>query len=415
MAQREAAPGPGSATRSGAAPDTRSGAHPNTRQMLLYGLGPIALLAAFVVLFLAYGPLGLFQTAFPPVEELTVDRATLREGEVVVTITNGGPQPVTVAQVLVDDAYWQHTITPDRTIPRLGKARITIPYPWVEGEPLEIKLLTSTGLTIAHAIEVAVETPRADARYVMTFAMLGLYVGVVPIAVGLLWFPFLRRIGRRWMNFFLSLTGGLLVFLGVDALEEALNLRGQVPGAFQGTGLVAMGVIGTILALTVLTRRTTRGAADDAKARMVLAFLIAFGIGLHNLGEGLAIGASYAAGKVALGTFLVLGFMIHNTTEGLGIIAPISRERPGLGTFALLGALAGLPTIPGAWLGGFVYSPVFATLFLAIGAGAIFQVVYELARLQVRAAGDELMTALNFAGFIAGLLIMYVTGLFVAA
>ncbi len=410
MAQREAKAGAQPVTRR----EAQQSARPGIGRMLLFGLGPVALLAIFVVLFLAYGPLGVFQTAFPPVEELTIDRATLSEGEVVLAITNGGPQPVTVAQVLVNDAYWQHTITPERTIPRLGKARIAIPYPWVEAEPIEIKLMTSTGVTIKHEIAVPVETPHPDARYLMTFTMLGLYVGVVPIAVGLLWFPFLRRIGRQWMNFFLSLTGGLLVFLGVDALEEALNLRGRVPGAFQGTGLVTIGVIGTILALTVLTRRTTRGAGDETRTRMVLAFLIALGIGLHNLGEGLAIGASYAAGKVALGTFLVLGFMIHNTTEGLGIIAPIARERPSLGTFALLGALAGAPTIVGAWLGGFVYSPIFATLFLAIGAGAIFQVVYELARLQVRAAGDELMTALNFAGFVTGLLIMYITGLFVA-
>jgi zinc transporter ZupT len=333
----------------------------------------------------------------------------------ILTITNGGPGPVMVAQVLVDDAYWQHAISPDRTIPRLRRATITIPYPWVQGEPHTVKLLTSTGLTIEREIAVAVETPRPDARYLMTFALLGTYVGVVPIAVGLLWFPFLRRIGRRWMNFFLSLTGGLLVFLGADALEEALGLRALVPGAFQGMGLVVLGLIGTILALTVLARRTTtRGSVDDSKAKMMLAYLIALGIGLHNLGEGLAIGASYTAGKIALGAFLVLGFMIHNTTEGLGIIAPISRERPGLRTFLLLGALAGLPTILGAWIGGFVYSPVFATLFLAIGAGAIFQVVYELARMTVRQAGDELMTATNFAGFMAGLLIMYVTGLFVA-
>ena len=148
---------------------------------------------------------------------------------------------------------------------------------------------------------------------------------------------------------------------------------------------------------------------------MVLAYLIAFGIGLHNLGEGLAIGAAYALGEVALGTFLVLGFMLHNTTEGLGIVAPVATDRPSLWQLVLLGVIAGAPTIPGAWIGGFVYSPIFATIFLAIGAGAIFQVVYELGRLTVRQAGDELITATNFAGFLAGLLIMYVTGLFVAA
>jgi zinc transporter ZupT len=244
--------------------------------------------------------------------------------------------------------------------------------------------------------------------------MLGIYVGVVPIFVGLLWFPFLRRVGRRWLNFFLSLTGGLLVFLGVDALTEALELRDRVPGAFQGTGLVTLGVVGTILAMTVLVRRTTGRAGEGAGSRLLLAYLIALGIGLHNLGEGLAIGAAYAIGEIALGSFLVLGFMLHNTTEGLGIAAPVATDRPAFAHFIWLGLLAGAPTILGAWIGGFVYSPVFATLFLAIGAGAIFQVVYELGRLVVRQSGDELMTAMNFAGFVAGLIIMYVTGLFVA-
>mgnify|MGYP000035336998 FL=1 len=384
------------------------------RRVVLYGVAPLALLAAFVVLFLRYGPLGVFEAAFPPVERLTVERVVLRDGEVVVHVANGGPAPVTVAQVLVDDAYWQHTMAPDRTIPRLGRAVITIPYPWVEGEPVALKLLTSTGLVIAHEVPVAVASPVPDARYVATLALLGLYVGVIPVFVGLLWLPFLRRLGRRWTNFFLSLTGGLLVFLGVDTLEEALELRAGVPEALQGTALVAVGVLGTLLGLTLVVRRTARAAGSDAAGRLVLAYLIALGIGLHNLGEGLAIGAAYAVGEIALGTFLVLGFMLHNTTEGLGIVAPVARDRPAGTHFLWMGLLAGAPTILGAWFGGFVYSPVAATVFLAIGAGAIFQVVYELGRMMAQHAQDELMTATNVAGFVMGLAVMYLTGLFVA-
>jgi zinc transporter ZupT len=382
----------------------------------LLGLGPLALLAVFVALFLAFGPLGLFQAGFPPVEELTIDRVVLRPDEIIMHVTNGGPDPVTIAQVMVDDAYWAHEIVPDRTVPRLGRATITIPYQWVEGEAHMVKLLTSSGLAIEHEIAVAVETPTPDARYLWTFALIGVYVGVIPIFVGLLWFPFLRRIGRRWVNFFLSLTGGLLVFLGIDTLAEALEASDQVPGAFQGKGLVTLGVVGTFLLLAVIVRMSTRNTGSDTpQSRYILAFLIALGIGLHNLGEGLAIGAAYSLGEVALGTFLVLGFLLHNTTEGLGIAAPLATDRPPLSRFLILGAVAGLPTILGAWIGGFVYSPIFATLFLAIGAGAIFQVVYELSKMVVRQAGDELMTAYNFAGFVVGLLVMYVTGLFVAA
>jgi ZIP family zinc transporter len=384
------------------------------RRLAVLGLGPVALLALFVVLVLRYGPLGVFEAAFPPVEELTIERVTLRPGEIILGVTNGGPSPVTVAQVTVDDAYWQHTVVPGRTIPRLGRATVTIPYDWVEGEPHLIKLLTSSGLTIEHEIPVAVASPQADARYLMTFTLLGVYVGVIPIAVGLLWFPFLRRIDRRWLRFFLSLTGGLLVFLGVDTLIEAFATSGRVPGAFQGTGLVTLGFVGTVLALTAIVRRTTRRGDDGPRARFVLAGLIALGIGLHNLGEGLAIGAAYSLGEIALGTFLVIGFLIHNTTEGLAIAAPLAPDRPPLAQFILLGAIAGVPTIAGTWVGGLVYSPVFATLFLAVGAGAIFQVVYELARMMVRQGGDELATVTNVAGFVCGLLVMYATALLVA-
>ncbi|HSN68802.1 MAG TPA: hypothetical protein VLV48_06120, partial [Thermoanaerobaculia bacterium] len=133
-----------------------------------------------------------------------------------------------------------------------------------------------------------------------------------------------------------------------------------------------------------------------------------------NLGEGLAIGAAYSLGEIALGTFLVVGFTIHNTTEGLGIISPIAREHPSLRTLVFLGVLAGAPTIAGSWIGGLSYSPVLATLFLAVGAGAIFQVVYELLKFMLKAEETAAMIY-QLAGFAAGLLVMYITGLFVAA
>jgi ZIP family zinc transporter len=347
------------------------------------------------------------------VEELTIERIVLPEpGLMRVEVTNGGPEPVTVAQVLVDDAVWAHEIDGDRTIGRLESRTITLPYPWVEGEPHEVLLLTSTGATFAGEVAVATETPSPDARYLATFALLGLYVGVIPVFLGLLWLPFLRGIPRRWLDFFLSLTIGLLVFLGVDALAEALELAGRVPGAFQGLGIVLLGALGTPLAIAALGNwKETKGG----RSPLYVATLIALGIGLHNLGEGLVIGAAYATGEIALGAFLVLGFLLHNTTEGLGIVAPIAHERPGLTQLVLLGALAGVPTILGAWVGGFTYSPVWTTLFFAIGVGAIVQVVYELWRLFAGRDGQGLTAPLNAAGLVLGLVIMYATGLFVAA
>ncbi|MGQ0814359.1 MAG: ZIP family metal transporter, partial [Gemmatimonadota bacterium] len=271
------------------------------------GLAPLLLLGLLVAMFLKVGPLGVFRQAFPPIEELTIERITLPQtGELRVRVVNGGPEPVTIAQVLVDDASWAHTLDGPRTIGRLESREISIPYPWVEGEPHFIKLVTSTGLTFEGGVAVATQTPAADARYLTTFALLGVYVGVIPVFLGLLWLPFLRSIARRWLNFFLSLTVGLLVFLGVDALAEALETAQRVAGAFQGVGLVLIGLVGAPLALGALgeSRKRRRATAST----LYVSFLIAAAIGLHNLGEGLAIGAAYSTGEIALGTFLVLGF-----------------------------------------------------------------------------------------------------------
>jgi ZIP family zinc transporter len=371
------------------------------------GAGPLVLLVALVALFLKAGPVGVFQQSFPPVEELTIERIALpRTGLMRVEVVNGGPQAVTLAQVFVDDASWVHSIDGPRTIGRLETRRIEIPYPWVAGEPHTVTLVTSTGLTFSSTVPVAVQTPRADARYLSTFALLGIYAGVVPVLIGLLWLPFLRRVERRWLDFFLALTIGLLVFLGVDALIEALETSSLVSGAFQGQALVLLGAVGTPLLLAAFGAMRPR--SGGAHSPLYVATLIALGIGLHNLGEGLAIGTSYATGEIALGTFLVVGFLLHNTTEGLGIVAPLGQEQPRVAQLLGLGALAGVPTVIGAWIGGLAYSPVWTTLFFAVGAGAIAQVVIELGRL-LRRRGTTL-SPLNVAGVLAGMLLMYLTG-----
>ncbi|HUF29427.1 MAG TPA: ZIP family metal transporter [Gemmatimonadaceae bacterium] len=380
----------------------------------LKGLAPLVLVAILVAIVLRMGPAGIFQTAFPPIEELTIERVVIPgPGELRVSVVNGGPEPVTVAQVIVDDAIWTHDVLGPRTIERLQRRVIRIPYPWVEGEPHNITLVSSTGLTFGHDIAVATQSPTVGPRYLWTFALLGIYVGVIPVFLGLLWLPFLRGIARRWLDFFLSLTMGLLLFLGVDALVESTETAALVPSAFQGGALVLMGVLGTPLLLAAIGRWRTSGTT--APTPLYVASLIALGIGLHNFGEGLVIGTAYSTGEIALGTFLVIGFLLHNTTEGLGIVAPLAATAPRLRHLVLLGAVAGVPTIAGTWIGGFSYSPVLTTLFFAIGAGAIAQVLWELWKLFARRPEGGLTRPLNAAGLIAGMAIMYVTGLYIAA
>ncbi|MDE2877761.1 hypothetical protein [Candidatus Palauibacter soopunensis] len=388
------------------------------------GLFPLALLAGLVAFFFGADPTAPFRNAFPPVEDLTIERVSFPESGVMrVHVVNGGPEAATIAQVIVDDAFWQFEIEGDPTLPRLARATLELDYPWVEGELHVIRLVTSTGLTFDHEVAVATLSPRPNALYLTTFGLLGLYAGVIPVLVGLLWYPFLRRIDRKWIHFYLSLTVGLLAFLVVDAFEDTLEASALVPEGFQAAGLIAVGVIGAIVGLRALGNLgrgrggggSTGAGGGGASSGLTVAYLIAISIGLHNLGEGLAIGAAFSLGEIALGSFLVIGFALHNTTEGLAIVAPVADRRPALRHFAFMGGIAGLPTVLGAWAGGFSYSPTLATFFLALGAGAILQVIVEVTRLIRKSWPQGLFTPLNATGLLLGLLVMYGTALMVTA
>lgn len=387
---------------------------PNGRLSLAAkGVLPLLLLAALLTVFARVGPIGVFRAAFPPIEELTFERIAFPQpGLIRVHMVNGGPEPVTVAQVIVDDAYWEHTVSPDREVGRLSDVAIEIPYPWVDGDPVLVSVVSSTGVTFTQEVAVATQSPQINRSYVVTFALLGVYVGVIPVFLGLLWIPFLAGVSARWIDFFLSFTVGLLLFLGVDALEGAFALSGQVASAFQAVGLIVIGAVGTPLIIHAVSEMSRR---DEPISPLGISTLIAVGIGLHNLGEGLAIGSSYAVGEVALGTSLVFGFLLHNTTEGLGIVAPLARSKPALPKLAALGLIAGVPTIFGTWIGGFSYSPMATVFFLAVGAGAIVQVMVVLGRSMGSRGRSGLTGPLNAMGLVAGLIVMYATGLFVAA
>jgi ZIP family zinc transporter len=395
--------------------DSPKGRFPTFIMLLL----PLLLLAGLLWILKSYDPTQIFKTSFPPIEELTIQRVILSPHEITVKVVNGGPQPVTIAQTLVDSAYWIHEIEPAREIPRLGHATVTIPYHWVEGETHVVALMTSSGLLFEHEIAVAVESPQPSRAYFFVFTLLGLYVGVIPVGIGLLWFPALRNINRRWLDFFLWLTIGLLVFLGVDAFEEAFEVSENLPGPYQGLALILIGAVGSFVVLSVLQRSMGhRRKTGEVTSLIGLSYMVALGIGLHNLSEGLAIGAAFSLGDISLGTLLVVGFMLHNTTEGLAIISPLARGGVGVGIKHLffLGALGGAPTILGTWLGGFIYSDLVALLFLAIGAGAIFQVAYQIAGQMAAREGEgsEIFTPANMFGLLSGFLIMFATGLMVA-
>jgi zinc transporter ZupT len=376
-------------------------------------MGPLVLLALLVAAIVELGPADAIRGEAPPVEELSIQRVQLGEYGFRLAVVNDGPDPVTVAQVMVDEAYWSFAMEPDGPLSHLGAAELTIPYPWVEGEAHEIVLVSASGVTFPHEVEVAIATPRPSGRYFWLFALVGLYVGVIPVALGLAWYPLVRRLGRKGIDFVLALTVGLLLFLLVDTTHEGLEIAESTPASYQGLALFVFAGFAAYLGLETLGARIR--ARRTATPGWSNALLVAVGIGLHNFGEGLAIGAAFALGEAALGTLLILGFTLHNTTEGLAIVAPLSGERAGLGRLVVLGLVAGAPTILGAWTGGFVYSPIWSVAFLGIGAGAIAQVVVQITRSSAgdRPLGGYLRETAVFAGLMAGVGLMYTTGLIV--
>jgi zinc transporter, ZIP family len=387
-------------------------------RLRLWSLVPLVLLAAVVIGFTATGSslTGLVRDNPPPADQFDIRRVEFRPGEVRIRVTNPQPDELTIALVTVDDAIVPYSVDGPETLGRLRSSTIVVPYEWVEDEPIAVGVTSSTGIQTTQEIAAAVETPSVSGRSVLGYGLIGFLVGVVPIALGLLWLPSLRRAAPQWLAAFMALTAGLLTFLAVEALSEALQLQAALPGALGGAGIVLFGVATSWLTLTVashtLSRRDKSGSGG-ALGGLALATLVAIGIGLHNFGEGLAIGTSFAFGELALGTFLIVGFMIHNVTEGLGIAAPIAEggRSTSFTRLATLTLVAGAPAILGTWLGGFITSDVLAVVFFAAAAGAAFQVVTEVARYVARKAPGGVTSPYVLGGFLAGVAVMYATGL----
>lgn len=379
-------------------------------------LGLVPLLGLGVLLaFIVVNGTGV-QRELPPFEELNIDRISMPSGgEFVVDVTNAGPDPVTVTQVGVNEAIWDFETEPEGEIPPRGSATINIPYTWVEGEAYGIDLMTGTGVTFSKEVPLATLTPGFSAGTFASYALIGFYVGVVPVSLGLLWYPFMKRLGAAGLSFVLALTVGLLVYLVLDTMLDAVEIASGLPGFLSGVPLVLLVTLLTTLGLLATERLLRRGR--EQSSRLSTSYRISLGIGLHNLGEGLAIGAAFALGEAALGTFLIIGFTLHNITEGAGIVAPILKERrPHLAHFAGLALLGGGPAILGTWIAGFAYSNSLSAVFLAIGAGAILQVIYEVGKMvlaDARKVGSPALSGANLSGLTAGIAIMYATGLLV--
>ena len=439
---------------------------------ILLAFVPIVILSGMVMFLLSPSGQSILNTG-NPLPEVSIEKVEFRDGQIVAFIRNTGPMEVVISHADVNDRIQSAAVEPSSTLSRLDEATVIIPFPWNSGEPYEVGVTTSDGTRFSKNIDSASLAPEPDPEQALLFASLGIYVGVIPVMIGLLWYPYIRRLSVAKYGFFLSLTAGLLTFLGIDALLEGNEIVvGNLSGALNGQLLIISVAISSFLLLMYTSERlmqraleksvlnkhsnlssspgahendnqmnkvvksgdettiTPSSSSPELKIRvqkyqqilrpLTVSMMIAIGIGLHNFGEGLAIGAAMILGEIALSTFLVVGFTLHNTTEGLAIVAPIAKSEGSrskiIKRLIIMGLIAGIPTIVGTWIGGFFYSPIAAIIFLSVGAGAIFQVVYSLAlwifhHQEPRSA--SYFSGSVIAGFITGLMIMYLTGLLI--
>lgn len=426
--------------------------HRVSMRTILFGVVPFIVIGTMIVLLLN-SPGILFQSSIQPLPEISIEKVEfLDDSTIVAFVRNTGPSEIAIAQADVNDRIYPAAVEPGQTLTRFADAKVIIPFVWNTGEPYEIGITTDDGTRFSEMVNSAAEAPRPTVGQASTFALIGTYVGIIPVMIGLAWYPFIRRLSPNKYNFFLSLTAGLLVFLGIDALLESNEIAvDTLAPAFNAQILIIMVAIVTFVTLLYVSQRLIQRASKRSKPEIeykpgysnhseadlgtrdtksssrslqqqllirpiAISMMISIGIGLHNFGEGLAIGAAVLLGEVALSSFLILGFTLHNTTEGLAIVAPMAKSRRiPLAKLMIMGLIAGGPTILGAWLGGFLYSPIATVIFLSIGAGAIFQVVYSIGSWMYHTNGSRGLLSNHWIimGFALGMLIMYLTGLMV--
>lgn len=380
------------------------------RIYVAHGIIPLVLAIALVAFVIELGP-GLVSPNSVILPEITIEKIEFDKTQILASVRNTGHIDVRIAQADINDRVQPSAVEPDASLKRLESALVRIPYEWNIGEPYEVGITLDDGTRFTRGVEAAVPSLEANASTLLHFVFIGSLVGVIPVMIGMLWRPFISRLDQNWRTLVLGLAIGFLAFIAVDTTREALEISAEwgLDSGFNGTLLVVTAGALVFLALqyaSTVLRRSGRSAP------MIITTLVAGGIGLHNLGEGLAIGAAIGLGQAAFTSFLVIGLALHNMTEGFAITAPVARIRVRMVHLVGLGLLAGLPVIVGTVAGGLVFSPLIAVILLGAAAGAIAQVITSIV-IWMRSENVSVSGAPVLAGASFGILMLYLVSILV--
>src|ERR671919_654193 len=257
---------------------------PHRNRTVVAAFIPLVVLA--IMIFLLFSP--IFQSFINsgiPLPEVAIEKIEFREdpSQIIAFIRNVGPTEITIAQADVNDRIHAAAIEPSKTVSRLSDAKVIIPFFWNPAEPYEVGITTDDGTRFSKTVEAAALAPNPDSQQIIFFAVIGIYVGIIPVMIGLLWYPFIRSMSRNKYNFFLSLTAGLLVFLGIDALIESNEISTDIVSPiFNGQMLIVI-----VITISSQTRsQVSQRQMQDLVKPLAISLMISIGIGLHNFGEG---------------------------------------------------------------------------------------------------------------------------------
>ncbi|MCU4752225.1 metal cation transporter [Halobacteria archaeon AArc-curdl1] len=241
----------------------------------------------------------------------------------------------------------------------------------------------------------------------LMLSLIGLIAGIVPVAIGMLWFPFIQSLQLRYLHGFIALAGGVLAFIALEMTGEILEHGAMVDSTALAATAALVGIGGTFAVMYGASQWRQGKMAEGEKSGLQIAYLVALALGLHSIGEGLGVGVAFVQGDATLVTLLVLAFIMHNVMEGPTVVAAVAKDHstPPLHHFAAMGVIAGGPVILGGWIGSLANSDLLAVLFYAIAVGAVIQVLLEVADL-IR-FDSKVFTKLNVSTFIGGFVLMF--------